>query len=64
MKIFIDLPKTMLFKMVGMVFDDLVKEEPLPYSNDVRQLLTPTSFQRLKSAHKNEFRYCFKLIIF
>jgi hypothetical protein len=42
--------------MVSMEFDELIKEEPTALSNDVRQLLTPTSFQRLKSAHKNEYR--------
>ena len=52
----IDLPKTILFKMVALEFEELKKEDPLPYSNDVRDLLSPTSFQRLKSAHKNEFQ--------
>jgi hypothetical protein len=60
---FIDLPKTMLFKMVSMEFEELVKEEPIPISSDVRKILTPTSFQRLKSAHKNEYRFVFPLFL-
>ena len=55
----LDLPKKILFKMVSMEFEELVKEEPIPISHDVRKVLTPTSFQRLKSAHKNEYRYVF-----
>jgi hypothetical protein len=51
-----DLPKSILFKMVSMDSEELQNEDPLPYSNDVRQLLSPTSFQRLKSAHKNEYQ--------
>lgn len=42
--------------MVALEFEDIEKEDPIPYSSDVRQLLTPTSFQRLKSAHRNEFQ--------
>ena len=42
--------------MASLEFDELTKEESIPFSNDVRKLLTPTSFQRLKSAHRNEYR--------
>lgn len=42
-----------------MEFEELVKEEPIQISGDVRKVLSPTSFQRLKSAHKNEYRFDF-----